>query len=132
MVASECIMCLQVYHSLAEKIGILAEQYSEVPRRVIEECLRRHGEDLDRASAQLLMTKDNNEDRVHICPFLVPLHPSRCGHGADAFLLYLVGDTGNAVLILRSTSPPVMRRSLPRQTLALRARACFNVLNPTA
>jgi hypothetical protein len=55
---------LQVYLSLVQKIGILAEQYNELPRGVIEDFLRRNDEDLDKASAQLLMSKDSSEDQV--------------------------------------------------------------------
>jgi DNA-nicking Smr family endonuclease len=55
-----------VVHSLKEKIDILAEQYNELPRGVIQEYLRRNSEDLDRASTQLLMTKDSNEDQAKV------------------------------------------------------------------
>lgn len=50
--------------SLAEKIGILAEQYKELPKGVLEEFLRRNDQDLDKASAQLLLSKDSDEDQA--------------------------------------------------------------------
>ena len=49
---------------MAEKVEILAEQYKGVPKSQIETCLHLYEGDLDKASADLLTKKFEDDARV--------------------------------------------------------------------
>ena len=51
---------------MAVKLEILAEQYKDVPRSQIETCLHLYDGDLDKASADLLTKKFEDDARVSL------------------------------------------------------------------